>query len=100
MTKTNTINGLTEMKKVADNLQYSANEWSRFDSKQAWWSDIIATDEADYRLLKSYNTIVVLVDVTNRKFYELGKYSATTSKQVTQFYNKFYSSFEGFLVVY
>lgn len=71
-------------------------EWTRFDHKQAWFSNIINNR---FRLLKSYNTIVVVIDITNHKYYELGKWSPTTSKQVTQFYNRYYSSFERYLVI-
>lgn len=42
----------------------------------------------NYRLVKSYYTITGFVDLDNGIFYELGKYSQTTSKQMTQIYNQ------------
>ena len=43
-------------------------------------------------LFKSYNTIVGFVDCTESIFYEIGKYSKTTSKQMTQIYNMLFSA--------
>lgn len=58
------------------------NHWKRFGYKQA---EILVSAYGAPLLFKSYDTIVgVIVD---GKFYELGKYSRTTSKQVTQFCN-------------
>lgn len=41
--------------------------------------------------LKSYETIVGFVDCTNKVFYEVGKYSRTTSKQMTQVHNAYFN---------
>lgn len=41
--------------------------------------------------LKSYKTIVGFVDCTNKVFYEVGKHSITTSKQMTQVYNAYFN---------
>ena len=74
-------------------------EWTQFRSMQA---DIgspvfVNVDGNDYLVqpFQSYTTIVGLVDEATHTFYEVGKYSRTTSKQVTVFcntygYNKVY----------
>ena len=85
-----------EFEIIVNELLAENPDWTRFDYKQAWWSNLI---NEQFKLLKSYNTIVALVDTENHKFYELGKWSTTTSKQVTQYYNKFYSNFDRYLVV-
>ncbi len=58
--------------------------WTRFGSKQCWVSDCISNR---YFLVKSYSTIVAVIDDQQGELYELGKWSVTTSKQVTQLYN-------------
>ena len=65
--------------------------WVQFHKCQAWISDEL--DER-FRLIKSYNTIVGLVDTKVKKVYEIGKYSKTTSKQFTQICNQMFSSYE------
>lgn len=59
-------------------------KWVRFGSKQCWVSECIKNR---YFLIKSYNSIVAVIDDQNGDLFELGKYSVTTSKQVTQLYN-------------
>lgn len=59
-------------------------KWKRFGSKQCWVSDCIKNR---YFLVKSYSTIVAIIDDQNGELFELGKWSSTTSKQVTQLYN-------------
>lgn len=66
------------------------DRWFRFNSCQAYTSGIL---EDRYILIKSYSTIVGLVDIANQMFYEIGKYSRTTSKQITQIHNQKFSSF-------
>lgn len=73
-------------------LMHEDLEWTRFDHKNAYFSQLLHYD--DFRLFKSYNTVVGLVDINEGVFYELGKWSTTTSKQVTQFYNRYYRNFE------
>ena len=59
-------------------------KWKRFRSCQCWISECINNR---YFLVKSYNTIVAVIDDQQAELYELGKWSTTTSKQVTQIYN-------------
>ena len=65
--------------------------WVQFHKCQAWISDEL--DER-FRLIKSYHTIVGLVDCKERVVYEIGKYSRTTSKQFTQICNQMFSSYD------
>lgn len=58
--------------------------WKRFRHCNAYISSCIANR---YFLVKSYSTIVAVIDGQNGDLYELGKWSPTTSKQVTQIYN-------------
>ena len=70
--------------------EFRRMKWQRFRSCQAWIGTI-TYEGITYGLVKSYATIVGLIDYEERKFYELGKYSRTTSKQVTQIYNSMYT---------
>lgn len=58
--------------------------WKQFRKCNAYISSCILNR---YFLVKSYNTIVAVIDDQNGELYELGKWSRTTSKQVTQIYN-------------
>lgn len=71
--------------------------WTRFNYNQCWFSEPCIDETGVYVVLKSYNTYVALIDLTHNTFCELGKYSVTTSKHVTQFYNKYYSNFKRIL---
>lgn len=70
-------------------------EWSQFRKCQAWVSGLI---DNRYFLIKSYRTIVGLVDTSTGDFYEIGKYSPATSKQMTQIYNSMFRSTERHLI--
>lgn len=74
----------TNLKSIVDWYKYEDNdiEWTQFGYRQAWFSDLL--DFGSLRLFKSYNTIVALIGINSSVFYELGKWSTTTSKQVTQ----------------
>ena len=58
--------------------------WKQFRHCNAYISNCLFNR---YFLIKSYNTIVAVIDDQNGELYELGKYSRTTSKQVTQIFN-------------
>lgn len=68
------------------------NEWSQFRKCQAWLSGHIFNSAYNkhFRLMKSYNTIVAFIDYDTKEFISLGKWSRTTSKQTTQFYNSIF----------
>ena len=74
-----------KVQELTGSAEYLTIKWRRYKSCQAWIGTI-----GDYSLIKSYKTIVGLVDDENRKFYELGKYSRTTSRQMTRIYNDLY----------
>ena len=61
-----------------------ADNWIRFGAKQCWVSNCIHNR---YFLVISYNTLVAVIDDQQGELYELGKWSVTTSKQVTQLFN-------------
>lgn len=63
-------------------------EWRQFGSKQCYYTECIFNDETQnfYKLVRSYNTIVAIW--YSAYFIELGKWSTTTSKHVSQFYNQ------------
>lgn len=56
---------------------------------------LVVKDDTDKTLhtikwIKSYNTIVAFYDYTKNCFCEIGKFSATTSKQCTQIFNEYF----------
>lgn len=69
---------------LARKLDRGSVGYRQFRKCNAYISELL---DDGYYLIKSYYTIVGLVDVANKQFYEIGKYSQTTSKQVTQIYN-------------
>ena len=68
---------------------YSNVRYSRFNYCQAYISERIycSAFDLDFQLVKSYETIVAVIDHTHQKFIRLGKWSRTTSKQSTQIHN-------------
>ena len=74
----------------ANSLNTPNTRWRQFRSCQAWVSDAVADR---YRLIKSYRTIVAMVDTEEHIVFEFGKYSTTTSKQVTQIINSMFSGY-------
>lgn len=87
MMTTNEANELA--KKLKDSAEYLMVNWEQFNYCQAWIGDI----SPRYSLIKSYFTIVGLVDHEEKVVYELGKWTRTTSKQVTQICNQVYRSY-------
>ena len=74
----------------------SGLNWARFNSCQAWVSELVYNSAFNvmFRLVKSYNTIVGFINVDTAEYIELGKWSRTTSKQVTQIHNQLFRNFE------
>lgn len=58
--------------------------WKQFNQKNCYVSQCLLNR---YFLVKSYNTIVAIIDDQKGDLYELNKYSRTTSKQITQLFN-------------
>jgi len=69
--------------------------WRQFNKCEAYLSEIL---EDRYRLIKSYNTIVGMVDLKESNFYQFGWFSKTTSSQLTKIYNAFYRSLDRIMV--
>lgn len=76
----------SEYQTLADFYGHNLREWEQFFKCQAWVSERIYNSayNVDFRLVKSYNTIVGVIDYTNQKYIRLGKWSTTTSKQQTR----------------
>lgn len=70
-----------ELNSVKGMLENKGINWTRIKSRQMWISQLLGNR---YVLIKSYSTIVGMADTDERKVYEFGKYSPTTSKQMTQ----------------
>ena len=64
--------------------------WKRFNSNKAW----IGKFSERYDLIKSYSTIVGLVDKEERVFYELGKWSQTTTRQINKIHKDIYTYYD------
>lgn len=69
---------------MAYNPRRFADKWIQFGSKKCWVSNCVKNR---YFLVISYNTLVAVIDDQQGELYELGKWSVTTSKQVTQLFN-------------
>ena len=74
-------------------------EYYRFRSCNAYIASELITvrdDETEkdheIRLIKSYNTIVAFYDYDTNTFCEIGKFSRTTSKQLTQIHSQEFRS--------
>lgn len=69
-------------------------DYERFNQCNAYISDLILSNLNSFRLIKSYNTIVAVINIETGEYIEFGKYSRTTSKQVSQIYNTYYRNFK------
>lgn len=69
--------------------------WERFRSCNAWISQCLRNR---FFLIKSYNTIVGIVDDQEADFFEMRKYSSTTSSQMTKIYKSRFSDCERKLI--
>lgn len=72
------------------------HNYYQFYKCQGWYSELL---EDKYILFKSYDTVVAIVNNQTKCFIELGKWSRTTSKQVTRFYNEFFGTYRRILIV-
>lgn len=77
--------------------EYHSNtiKWTQEKSQNFYYAET-----PDGELLKSYSTICGYIDKTEQKFYEYGKYSQTTSKQITMYYKRYYSNYERVYIDY
>ena len=79
---------LETAKELVRSPEIMMTHWQQFNHCNAWVSGCIKNR---FFLIKSYQTIVGIVDDQEADFFEIGKYSRTTSKQVTQIYNSMFS---------
>lgn len=71
-------------------------QWKRFNYCQAWISENDYYDESTetyFGMVKSYETIVAIIDYSRHRFVRLGKWSRTTSKQCSQIHNQLYREY-------
>jgi len=80
-----TARELTSLKGMLENGR--PIKWTQFNHCNAYISQCLKNR---FFLIKSYSTIVGIVDDQEADFFEIGKYSRTTSKQVTQIYNQMF----------
>ena len=91
MKANNTNNAIMNVINQAAANAYNT-KFTRFNYCQAYIGELDSIEVEgvthNFRLVKSYKTITGYVDLDEGVFYELGKYSSTTSKQMTQIYNQ------------
>ena len=88
---------MIDYQRLADFYGNEMHSWIRFRSCQAWITEFDIYNSAYgvyFGMVKSYNTIVAIVDHSRKKFIRLGKWSRTTSKQSTQIHNVLYPDYE------
>ena len=88
---------MIDYQRLADFYGNESHQWKRFRSCQAWITECDIYNSAYgvyFGMVKSYNTIVAIVDHSRKKFIRLGKWSQTTSKQSTQIHNALYPDYE------
>lgn len=74
-----------EDKEIIERMKNNNDNWIQFNKYQAWIK-CSYIDGRWYSIIKSYNTIVGFVK--DNMYIEIGKYSVTTSKQVTIIHNE------------
>ena len=95
MTRRITREEALNLNRLANELKYESGiEWERFNYCQAYTSNLINNR---YYLIKSYSTVVGIVDTFTNEIIELGKYSRTTSKQFSQIHNQVFRGYERIL---
>ena len=78
---------------ICKDMKSRNQTWTQLGKKSFWYSDwnYLEVNGMDLyiRALRSYSTIVGF-EISNLKeyvLYEIGKYSTTTSRQITQYFN-------------
>lgn len=90
----------TQAREVAAMLTFMKNniEWTQFKHCNAFISATFERvrlnngEALTVSAIKSYNTIVAFYDYDSQTLYEVGKYSRTTSKQITQIFRCFFEN--------
>lgn len=75
----------TEFGEIRCHIMNQCPGWRRFNYCQAWITrDNYSHEGRLYKLVKSYSTIVGIIDIRDDILWWEQKYSVTTSKQLTQ----------------
>lgn len=107
--KKSIINGMktdaSKVQSVYNHLNYGNYDrlimkWHQFNHCNAYTSEphYNAELDADIILIKSYNTIVGIVNLDTKEVVEVGKYSVTTSKQFTQIHRQLFPSYDRYFI--
>ena len=79
----------TEFREIRRHIMNQRPDWERFNYCQAWTTlDNYSWNGGLYKLVKSYSTIVGVIDICNGILWWDLKYSPTTSKQLTRIANR------------
>jgi hypothetical protein len=85
-----TVTG-TEFGEIRCHIMNQHPDWQRFNYCQAWITlDNYSYNGRLYKLIKSYSTIVGIIDIRDDILWWERKYSPTTSKQLTQIANRYH----------
>ncbi|MBS7358962.1 MAG: hypothetical protein KIG84_10120 [Bacteroidales bacterium] len=80
----------TEFGEIRRHIMNQCPDWKMFNRCQAWTTlDNYSWNGRLYKLVKSYSTIVGIIDIRDDILWWERKYSQTTSKQLTQIANKY-----------
>lgn len=80
----------TEFGEIRCHIMNQHPGWQRFNYCQAWITlDNYSWNGKLYKLVKSYSTIVGIIDIRDDILWWEQKYSPTTSKQLTQIANRY-----------
>lgn len=86
---------IEELVKIAEGFNIAPSSltvnWTQIDNKRLYVSQKLLDR---FYLIRSYETIVGVVDEATGRFLEMGKYSPTTSKQINYIYRSRFSSCE------
>lgn len=81
----------TEFEEIRCHIMNQYPDWHRFNYCQAWITlKHYFYNGRLYKLVKSYSTIVGIIDIRDDILWWKQKYSTTTSKQLTQIANRYH----------
>lgn len=81
----------TEFGEIRCHIMNQSPGWQRFNYCQAWITlDNYSWNGRLYKLVKSYSTIVGIIDIRDDILWWKQKYSVTTSIQLTRIANRYH----------
>lgn len=81
----------TEFGKIHRHIMNQRPDWWRFDYRQAWITlDSYSWNGRLYKLVKSYSTVVGIIDICDDILWWERMYSATTSTQLTRIADRYH----------